>query len=165
MSRLTRRSLPPYSYVPGQFPHPRSHPQGHSFGKPEPDVDSFAPEAWKTCDEYLFGCDLLNQSFYWEAHEQWEAVWLSLGRSGVVADLMKGLIKIAAMGVKARQANVIGFERHKARAVQLFCAVREKHSRLAGLELDQLINDTKSEDGTAAVQESRLAMRVLPIDP
>lgn len=45
---------------------------------------------------YLRGIDLFNHGFYWESHEAWEAVWISAGRRGSVADFLKALIKVAA---------------------------------------------------------------------
>ncbi|MBI1348759.1 DUF309 domain-containing protein [bacterium] len=64
--------------------------------------------------------DLFNHGYYWEAHEAWEALWVAVGRSGPVADLLKGLIKLAAAGVKLRAGNAAGVQRHAQRARQLF---------------------------------------------
>ena len=49
--------------------------------------------------------DLLNHGFYWEAHEAWETLWHAAGRKGEIADFLKGLIKLAAAAVKAREGN------------------------------------------------------------
>jgi len=68
--------------------------------------------------------DLFNHGYYWEAHEAWEGLWLAVGKSGPVADLLKGLIKLAAAGVKAREGNVAGMVRHARRALELI-----QHSR------------------------------------
>ncbi len=123
--RVERRRLvpdqpfPPYSYVTGQFPHPIRDPQGHSFGVaaercPKPDADR-----WFECRPYLYGLDLFNFGYYWEAHETWEQIWHAAGRSGPLADFIKGLIKLAAAGVKARERRPEGVRRHALRAAEL----------------------------------------------
>ena len=117
--RWTEFPLPPYSYVTGKFPHPLRDTEGHKcVGPPEPEI---APsnEDWHKCEAYLWGVDLYNSGFYWEAHEAWEGVWHAAGRSGLVADLQKSLIKLAAAGVKAREGRIAGVERHAARSTEL----------------------------------------------
>lgn len=113
------RELPPYSYVPGKSPHPISHPQGHSYGVEfdEPVVPT--KDSWHTCESYLWGVDLFNGGFYWEAHEAWEAAWIAAGRKGVVADFLKALIRLAAAGVKVRENRPTGVHRHTSRCIQL----------------------------------------------
>lgn len=120
MKRYTQRPFPGYSYVPGKNPHPSSSPAGHSYGQPEPEVAVFHPARWQDCETYLFGIDLFNAGYYWEAHEQFEAVWKAVGRSGDVADFLKGLIKLSAAGVKQLKSRPEGFRRHMARAMTLF---------------------------------------------
>jgi hypothetical protein len=70
------------------------------------------------------GCDLFNHGYYWEAHETWEGLWVACGRKGTTADFLKGLIKLAAAGVKAREGRSPGVTRHAARAAALFRLVR-----------------------------------------
>jgi hypothetical protein len=91
----------------------------------------------------LFGIDLFNHGFYWEAHETWEQVWISCGRAGREADFLKGLIKLAAAGVKLREGRPIGVQRHASRARELFQLVSENLSdgltaQLGGLDLRTL---------------------------
>ena len=54
------------------------------------------------------GVELFNAGYYWEAHEAWEALWHAAGRRGPTADLLKGLIKLAAAGVKVRERQEHG---------------------------------------------------------
>ena len=112
--------FPPYSYVTGRFPHPTRDPAGHSFGAvpvpcPPPD-----PNQWHDCRPYLYGLDLFNHGYYWEAHEVWEGLWHATGRTGTIADFIKGLIKLAAAGVKAREGRPEGVRTHARRAAELF---------------------------------------------
>ena len=69
-----------------------------------------------------FGFDLFNHGYYWEAHEAWERRWVAENRQGALADLLKGLIKLAAAGVKARAGKPAGVRRHARRAEELFQA-------------------------------------------
>lgn len=133
--------LPPYSYVSGRFPHPIRDPAGHSYGH---SLRACAPVDvlnWQQSREYLLGCDLFNHGFYWEAHETWEGVWNACGRRGVEADFLKGLIKLAAAGVKVREGRPEGVARHGSRAGTLFRGVRTivGSGRYMGLDLDTLI--------------------------
>jgi len=65
------------------------------------------------------GAVLFNHGFYWEAHESWEHLWIALGRDGDDANIVKGLIKLAACGVKCLEANPTGAGRHASRAAEL----------------------------------------------
>ena len=136
-------SLPPYSYVPGRFPHPATDPAGHSFAHQPQSVAPLDPARWQQSREFCHALRLFDAGYYWEAHEAWEALWVAAGRTGPDATALKGLIKLAAAGVKAREGNAAGVERHARRAAELFraaqselCGVRrEVPSLWAGLYL------------------------------
>ena len=121
MRLLPHRQLPPYSYVPGKFPHPLSDEAGHSHGLEHESV-TLGDDPWHDCEQLRWGIDLFNHGYYWEAHEAWEQVWLALGRKGPRADLLKALIKLAAAGVKARENRPRGILSHARRADELFNA-------------------------------------------
>jgi hypothetical protein len=133
--------LPPYSYVTGRFPHPTRDPAGHSFGHRSDNPPPLDPDRWNESRAYRLGCDLFNHGYYWEAHETWEAAWKACGRSGATADFVKGLIKLAAAGVKAREGRPAGVARHGARAGELFRGVRRTIGgpKYLGLDVDELI--------------------------
>lgn len=134
------RAFPAYSYVPGKFPHPHRDPQGHSHGV---DVVEQSPptfEDWQECESYLWGIDLFNAGFYWEAHEAWEAAWISVGRQGPIADFLKALIKLAAAGVKAREGRAAGVARHAARCLELLAVPEiDRRERVLGLIVSNLV--------------------------
>jgi len=133
--------MPAYSYVPGKFPHPIRDREGHSFGEVADEVTDFDPQHWRECRAYLRGIDLFNHGFYWEAHEAWEAVWNAAGREGVIADFIKGLIKLTAACVKAREGSAIGVARHATRGDRLFRSVQSTagtESSIMGLSLPAL---------------------------
>jgi hypothetical protein len=135
--------FPPYSYVTGRFPHPLRDPLGHSFGLPPPACSTPDPNRWRDCRPYLVGIDLFNHGYYWEAHEIWESIWHACGRSGLAADFIKGLIKLAAAGVKAREGRVQGVRSHAQRAAELFgqiaAGLPPQQTRYFGLSLPWLI--------------------------
>ena len=140
--RYTSYPLPKYSYVTGHFPHPLRDPRGHGCpGPPEP-TEPITDENWQSCETYLWAVDLFNTGFYWESHEAWEAAWHAVGRSGVIADFLKSLIKFAAAGVKAREGRVTGVQRHGKRAAELLTQVAgQSASHLLGLSLEELHDD------------------------
>jgi predicted metal-dependent hydrolase len=140
---LPDRSLPPYTYVPGRSPHPVTDPVGHSFGRvPEP-ATAIDADNWHTNRAYLYGIDLFNHGYYWEAHEAWEGLWHLCGRKGTIADFLKGLIKLAAAGVKVREGQSRGVRSHAANAATLFRCTAERLSRTdaryLGLRVDEMI--------------------------
>lgn len=97
--RYSTLPLPAYRYVPGRTPHPVRDPRGHSFGKPER-VEVLDPERWPDCETYLFGVDLLNLGYWWEAHEALEGLWRAAGRESEPGRLLQGLIQVAAALLK-----------------------------------------------------------------
>jgi molybdopterin-guanine dinucleotide biosynthesis protein A len=120
--RVQDRPLPPYTHIPGVTPHPISDPAGHMHGNVE---EAATIDGQLTASEpYLWGRRLFQTGYYWEAHEAWEGLWHALGRSGPRADLVKGLIKLAAAGVKLREHNYEGLQRHLARAEELITQAR-----------------------------------------
>ena len=137
--RHTNQPLPPYTYVPGQQPHPISDPQGHMHGQEHPEPPPLEPEHWQESESYLYAIDLFNSGFYWEAHEAWESLWIVAGRAGTTAEFLKGLIKLAAAGVKRLEGNPAGIDRHTKRAIELLEGVRETHSHYCGIDLASLI--------------------------
>ncbi len=116
--RLTTRFFPPYAFVPGMHPHPISDPSGHRCGD---DADDVAPaDVAAIRQSHRWAVDLFNHGYYWESHEAWERLWILAGRRGPQADFLKGLIKLAAAAVKARQGQSQGVRRHAQRAAELF---------------------------------------------
>jgi uncharacterized protein len=146
---LPHREFPPYTYVPGQAPHPVRDPAGHMYGE-APAPAQLLVEEWWNCEEYLWGIDLFNHGYYWEAHEAWEGLWHAAGRAGPVADFLKGLIKLAAAGVKTREGSLSGRQRHLRRAGELLSSVRECEGiSIMGLDLDAVL-----EGVTASIQST-----------
>lgn len=98
--RYTDRTFPAYRFLPGRSPHPRRHPQGHSFEQPEPRPQPFEPERWMTSEDYLYGIDLYNSAYWWEAHEIFEGFWHAYGRGTTAGNFFQALIQCAAAHLK-----------------------------------------------------------------
>jgi hypothetical protein len=156
--------FPPYTYVPGVTPHPVSDPAGHSHGKPSAAPEPIDPARWWECKPYLHGLDLFNGpapplparsspalppgssgpgfGFYWEAHEVWEGLWHAAGRKGTTADFLKGLIKLAAAGVKHLEGTPQGVNSLSGRAADHWRGVRGSlgaEAPFLGFRLGELI--------------------------
>ena len=101
--RYTDRTFPPYRFIPKKTPHPTRDPEGHSYKKPLAKLTSFEKDQWQTCNAYLYGIDLFNHSYWWEAHEALEAVWIAAGRQTETGLFVQGLIQIAAAHLKKFQ--------------------------------------------------------------
>jgi predicted metal-dependent hydrolase len=134
------RPLPLYSYVPGLAPHPTSDPRGHSFAAKHPTVEPLDQTSFATNQTYLYAIDLFNHGFYWEAHEEWESLWHAAGRSGPTADFLKGLIKLAAAGVKLREGRPAGVKQHAQRSAELISLVASSLNKhiIFGLNADEI---------------------------
>jgi hypothetical protein len=151
---VPEKPFPAYAYVPRSgLPHPLSDPAGHSFGRRSVAGLALDRESWPLNRHYLFGFDLLNHQYYWEAHETWEPLWHASGRRGSVAVLLKGLIKLAAAGVKHREGIDAGTRTHARRASELWRAVAEAPiaagGQVLGLRIRALIElaDQIARDG------------------
>ena len=148
------QAFPAYSYVPRRFPHPTRDPEGHSHGREAAPIDPVTEVGWRSSGAYLFGIDLFNHGYYWEAHEAWEGLWHACGRRGPVAVFLKALIKLAAAGVKAREGNENGVRRAAVRAGELFGQLASDRggngSGFLGMSLGGLAKESGRLAGAAA---------------
>jgi hypothetical protein len=190
MRLLPDTPFPPYTHVPGITPHPFSDPAGHSYARTPVLPDPIDPLRWWECRPYLYGIDLFNGpappppgnapslppgwrepcfGYYWEAHEAWEGLWHAAGRRGITADFLKGLIKLAAAGVKFRQAVPRAVRGHAARAGDLFRGVARalggEDARYLGLWLGDLLNVARAVEGLAEAARGDREPRVVVVFP
>lgn len=140
---LPDEPFPPYSFVPGRFPHPESDPAGHSFGRHRPEAPALEPPRWADSRAYLRGLDLFNAGYWWESHVEFESLWIACGRKGVVAEFLLGLIKLAASGVKHREEKPQGMRSLATRAAdhwrEVIRQLGAEQECFLGLELAALI--------------------------
>jgi hypothetical protein len=143
---------PPYAYVPGRFPHPVRDPAGHSFGRRPAPAAPLDPQYWRESRDYLLGFDLFNHGYYWEAHEAWEGLWRVAGRDSAVGELLQGLIKLAASGVKVREGRSVGTKGLAEGARDLFTSAQSRlptQSSFLGLRFADLIAFTRQAEARA----------------
>lgn len=140
-------AFPPYAFLPGKDPHPRQDPRGHSYGTLEmPASDAPHPENWRAAEGYLFGVDLYNHGYLWEAHEAWEELWHPAKRSDpVLAAFLQGLIQCSASSLKARMREPRGHLKLAELALSKLTAVADAHAgRYMGLDLFDFIDDFRA---------------------
>jgi uncharacterized protein len=111
------RPLPRYAYVPGRDPHPTRAEAGHSYGIAQPLSRHLPSERWADNAEYLWGVDLYNAGFFWEAHEAWEGLWRSAERDPHQRRFLQGLIQCAAACLKAVAGDATASRRLTARGL------------------------------------------------
>lgn len=150
--RYSDRPFPPYTYVPGKQPHPVSDPRGHMHGQEVPVPPALEPGNWSESETYRYAVDLFNYGFYWEAHEVWESLWIAAGRTGTLADFLKGLIKLAAAGVKELEGNSVGVQRHRTRSIELLEGVHATSSSYCGNQLANLLADIRHAERISDIQ-------------
>jgi hypothetical protein len=130
-----RDEFPPYSYVPGLWPHPWSDPDGHRYRGLESPRE--LPADWAGSEHFRLGIDLFDAGYYWEAHEVWEGMWHAAGRRGEVAGLLKALIQLAVCAVKVREGRLDGVRTHAVRAAELLSSLELR--TCGGIDLESLI--------------------------
>ncbi|WP_287209002.1 DUF309 domain-containing protein [Mesorhizobium sp.] len=121
---LPEKSFPSYAYLPGRQPHPVRDPAGHSYNS---EAMPSAAGASLDSDIFLWGLDLFNHGYYWEAHEAWEGPWQVAGRGAPLRTLFKGLILLSAAGVKIREGKQVAAIRHAGRAATLLRRLNTAH--------------------------------------
>jgi hypothetical protein len=138
-SRDETLQLPPYSYVPGgPWPHPNRTKQNRA--EADKGASALAFQDVATSPMFRRGVQLFDAGYYWEAHEAWEGLWHAAGRRGATADVLRGLIKLAAAGIKVRERREAGVRTHARRAAECFAAARRLGgSHQLGLDLDMWI--------------------------
>lgn len=117
--------LPRYAYIPGKGPHPRHDREIHGFALAhDSPCSAITADAWRESPEYLYGIDLFNHGYYWEAHEAWEMLWHAVGRTGALGLFLKALIKLAAAGVKVHEGRPAGTQILARQALETFQKTR-----------------------------------------
>ena len=64
----------------------------------EHDAEPLPPEMWRQNEDYLYGVDLYNFAYWWEAHEAWEGLWHQA--EDTYRLFLQGLIQVSAAFIK-----------------------------------------------------------------
>ncbi len=130
--RLSSRPFPPYAHLPGVTPHPKKA-GGHSEGQADPISYELDADNWNQHPDYLFGIDLHNAGYFWEAHVWWEAVWKATPKNAA-RSFVQGLIKASAAALKKRMEQPEIARQHAERAYELMSAAfSEERPRAFGV--------------------------------
>ena len=62
------------------------------------DAELLSPELWQQNEDYLYGVDLYNFAYWWEAHEAWEGLWHQA--EDTYRLFLQGLIQVSASLIK-----------------------------------------------------------------
>jgi uncharacterized protein len=134
---LPQRLFPAYRFVPGLQPHPVRDPAGHSQAETRRErLPSWDPSQWCELTAWLWGVDLFNAFFFWEAHEAWEGLWAAQMRTSQSARLLQGMIQIAAALLKVHLRSVDSAQRLARRGVDKVECVAVAVPSLLGLDLN-----------------------------
>ncbi|QDT37195.1 DUF309 domain-containing protein [Stratiformator vulcanicus] len=138
---LPHIDLPEYTFITGRgLPHPYRDPRGHSHQKKNRTPKPLNAEAWAENRAYLLAIDLFNYGYYWESHDGWDRLCRVSGADTEVGKFLKGLVKMAAAGMKVREQSIHGVRRHAASAGEVFADVAAEagNEYYCGLELTML---------------------------
>lgn len=125
--------------MPGETPHPDRDPEGHQYGKEESQITPLDPADWKGNNEYLYGVDLYNFAYFWEAHEAWEGLW-QMTRPGSPDDkFLQGLIQVSAALLKREQGVSSGAESLSRKGLSKLALVGENQAFYCGINLPDFI--------------------------
>lgn len=140
------RLLPRYRFVPGLYPHPIRDPEGHSQRSFRARVHPpWLPEEWPALQAYLYGIDLFNRFYFWEAHEVWENLWKSHPPDSGPARFVQGLINVAASFLKLHMEE--GPSSRKLRAAALSLLDPFRGNRWMGIQVDSFLKDIQRYTG------------------
>jgi uncharacterized protein len=138
---LPNVDLPRYTHVPGSgTPHPYRDPRGHSYNRRPAAPKPLDDEHWAENRSYLTALDYFNLGFYWEAHDEWERLLRATGPENLCGIFLKGLVKMAAAGIKVREESIHGVRRHAASAGEVCAdvAAESDQDRYCGLDFTLL---------------------------
>jgi uncharacterized protein len=96
MKRHTPHTMPARRHIPG------------SGSSPDMGVLETAKAG---ADAFAFGVDLFNHGFFWEAHEVWEAVWMTAAPNSARRQALRALIQMTNACLKLAMGKRNAFDR------------------------------------------------------
>ncbi len=73
-------------------------------------------DRWAENEDFLFGVDLFNAGYFWEAHTYWERLWALEETPPEIRRFLRSLIQTAAACLKVRQGRTAGARKLLGRA-------------------------------------------------
>lgn len=153
MERYTRRAFPPYRHEPGRTPHPERSPEGYRYREEweaSASDASLAGNAWRDNELYLYGVDLFNAGYFWEAHAAWEVLWVAANDDETKA-FLRSLIQLAAGCLKRSTGRPRGAGKLFASACSRLERLAESRPILGGIDLRALSAAVESLESTICI--------------
>lgn len=138
MKRYTRRPFPPYRHLPGITPHPERSPEGYRYRIEEPPAHPLTGEGWAENEDFLFGVDLFNAGYFWEAHVVWERLWTLEETPPEIRRILRSIIQTAAACLKVQQGRLAGARKLLERA-----GLEHLDLRPIGIDAPALLRDVR----------------------
>lgn len=135
--------LPEYAYVPGENArHVEGFLDAVTAMAPSRTSDntSHSNIAWK------YGLRLLEEGFYWEAHEVLETVWMNATPNDRERALVQGIIHIANAALKVKMQRIQAAKRLSSLAKECLTLAWRGHASktLMGLDKELILNAAKA---------------------
>jgi len=104
------------------------------------------PESnWKEDHQFLFAADLFNLRYYWEAHEEWEAMWHCTESGTPMRDLLQSLIQGAAAVLQHHMGRHRGADQLLGRAqTRMDPWLSKGHSSIYGVLVEKTFGDIEN---------------------
>jgi hypothetical protein len=134
--------LPPYRYVPlGSHPHPTMDAGGHMQDRLAPPGDPPSELAWMTNRYWLYGIDLFNNWYFWEAAEVWSPLWVGLEKKAPAAVFVQTMMMVSGGILKAHCNEPKGVLSFWQKADERFTALKRSHKELWGIKISRVQKD------------------------
>ena len=128
--------LPPYRYVPlGRHPHPTMDQGGHMHDKVSAPSQEPSELAWMTNHYWLYGVDLFNHWYFWEATEYWTALWAALPKNEPPAQFIQALTMFSGGIIKAHCTELDGVRKFWQEGDARLSSLANHYSILWGVKL------------------------------
>jgi predicted metal-dependent hydrolase len=108
------------------------------YGVKEPAAKPLTTDGWAGNEDLLYGVDLFNAGYFWEAHAFWERLWALEETESEIRHFLKALLQTAAACLKARQGEIAGARKLLARA-----GLESLERRKLGIDSHALARDAR----------------------
>lgn len=123
----------------------------------------WSPDQWRSLESWLWGVDLFNHGYWWEAHEAFEGLWHAVGRSGERAGFVQALIHLSAACLNRRRGHRSAARRQARRAAE---GLGETPGpRYMGLVVQPLVEAIQAWRDDPDAPAPRLALDAPPASP
>ena len=124
---------------------------------------------WRDNPPYLFGVDLYNHGYLWEAHESWESLWHPTKPDELQARFLQGLIQCTAACLKVPMGQPKGLARLSELGTgRLESVARESGGDYMGLAIDDFVEalrDFADSEPESVVGRPTLRLAIDGVEP